>query len=174
MALSIVAAVATIKRSVADCLTAESIHQACRQVGYTWRDRELGPVPTIWAFLLQVLHGNTACAHVVRLARLSCSAAAYCAARARLPLEVYERILQQTSQAARRSFREPSWHGHRTFYVDGSGFSMPDSDELRAHFGQPSMQRLGCGFPVSRLLAMFDAATGLVVELLAMPLNDRA
>lgn len=171
MAPSIVAAVATIKRSVADCLTAESIHQACREVGYTWRDRELGPVPTIWAFLLQVLHGNTACAHVVRLARLSCSAAAYCAARARLPLAVYERLLEQTSQAARRSFREPSWHGHRTFYVDGSGFSMPDTDELREHFGQPSVQRVGCGFPVARLLAMFDAATGLVVELLAMPLG---
>ncbi len=83
MTLSIVDAVATIKRSVAECLTAESIHQACRQVGHTWRDRELGPAQTIWAFLLQVLHGNTACAHVVRLARLSCSAAAYCRERER-------------------------------------------------------------------------------------------
>ena len=96
MALSIIDALATIKRSVAECLTAESIHEACRQVGHTWRERELGPAHTIWAFLLQVLHGNTACAHVVRLARLTCSAAAYCGARARLPLAVYQRILQQT------------------------------------------------------------------------------
>ena len=55
MALSIVDALATIKRSVAECLTAESIHQACHQVGHTWRERELGPAQTIWAFLLQVL-----------------------------------------------------------------------------------------------------------------------
>jgi hypothetical protein len=171
MALSIVDAVATIKRSVAECLTAESIHQACRQVGHTWRERELGPAQTIWAFLLQVLHGNTACAHVVRLARLTCSAAAYCSARARLPLVVYQRVLEQTSQAARRSFREPLWHGHRTLYVDGSGFSMPDTKELREHFGQSGAQRAGCGCPVGRLLAMFDAATGLWVKLLTMPLR---
>jgi Transposase DDE domain len=171
MAVSIVDAVATIKRSVAECLTAESIHQACRQVGHSWRERELGPAQTIWAFLLQVLHGNTACAHVVRLARLSCSAAAYCSARARLPLAVYQRILEQTSQAARQAFREPLWHGHRTFYVDGTGFSMPDTKELHAHFGQSGAQRAGCGFPVARLLAMFDAATGLLVKMAAAPLR---
>ena len=171
MALSIVDAVATIKRSVAECLTAESIHQACRQVGHTWRERELGPAQMIWAFLLQVLHGNTACAHVVRLARLSCSAAAYCSARARLPLAVYQRILQQTSQAAQQSLREPLWHGHRTFYVDGTGFSMPDTKELREHFGQSAAQRAGCGFPVAHLLAMFDAATGLLIKMMAAPLR---
>jgi hypothetical protein len=171
MAVSIVDAVATIKRSVAECLTIESIHQACRQVGHTWRERELGPAPTIWAFLLQVLHGNTACAHVVRLARLSCSAAAYCSARARLPLAVYQQILEQTSRAARQSFHEPLWRGHRTFYVDGTGFSMPDTKELREHFGQSGAQRAGCGFPVAHLLAMFDAATGLLVKMMAAPLR---
>jgi hypothetical protein len=171
MSLSIVDAVATIKRSVAECLTAQSIHQACRQVGHTWRERELGPAQTIWAFLLQVLYGNTACAHVVRLARLSCSTAAYCAARARLPLAVYQRILEQTSQAAQQSFREPLWRGHRTFSVDGTGFSMPDTKELREHFGQSGAQRAGCGFPVAHLLAMFDAGTGLLVKMLAAPLR---
>jgi hypothetical protein len=171
MAPSIVDAVATIKRSVAECLTAESIHQACRQVGHTWRERELGPAQMIWAFLLQVLHGNTACTHVVRLARLSCSAAAYCSARARLPLAVYQRILQQTSQAAQQSLGEPLWRGHRTFYVDGTGFSMPDTKELREHFGQSGAQRTGCGFPVAHLLAMFDAATGLMVKMMAAPLR---
>src|SRR5215831_18920738 len=114
MSASIVDAVATIKQSVAKCLTAEAIHQACRQAGHTWRERELGPAPTIWAFMLQVLHGNTACAHVVRLAQLTCSTAAYCAARARLPLAVYQHLLEHTSRAAQRSFRESRWHGHRT------------------------------------------------------------
>src|SRR3990172_2799332 len=83
MSRSIVQAVARIKRNVAEFLTAESIQQACRDAGHTWRERELGPATTVWAFLLQVLHGNTACAHVVRLAGLRCSAEAYCAARAR-------------------------------------------------------------------------------------------
>jgi len=100
-----------------------------------------------------VLHGNTACSHVVRLARLSYSTA-YCGARARLPLTLFQRLLEQTSQAAQRSFREPFWHGHRTFFVDGTGLSMPDTNPLRAHVGLPNSRRTGCGFPVVHLLAM--------------------
>src|SRR5207249_4459481 len=105
---------------------------------------------TIRALELEVLHGNTACAHVVRLARLACSAAAYCSARARLPLAVYERLLEHTSRAAQRSFREPLWRGHRTFCTDGSGCSMPDTKQLREHFGQPGMPR--AAHAVSRLV----------------------
>ncbi len=29
------------------------------------------------------------------------------------------------------------WLGHRLFIADGSSFSLPDTDELRQHFGQP-------------------------------------
>jgi hypothetical protein len=96
MSSSIVQAVARIKRGVAECLTEASIVQACRDVEYAWRGRTLGPAQTVWAFLLQVLHGNTACAHTLRLARLTCSAAAYCDARIRLPLAVLERLVERT------------------------------------------------------------------------------
>jgi hypothetical protein len=171
MTLNIVEAVATIKRNVADCLTAKSIEQACRAVGHCWRQRELGPVETIHAFLVQVLHGNAACSHTVRLAGLTCSAEAYCQARARLPLAVYEQLLQHTSRAARRTASLPLWFGHRTFLADGSGFSMPDTAELQIHFGQPGGQRPGCGFPVAHWLTMFDANSGLLVKQLATPLR---
>lgn len=171
MSANIVQAVARIKRNVAQCLTEASIVQACADVGYTWRERTLGPAPTVWAFLLQVLHGNTACMHTVRLARLTCTAAAYCQARIRLPLAVLERILDRTCQSARRSCTVPRWHGHRTFYVDGSSFSMPDTPVLQSHFGQSGQQQPGCGFPSAHLLAMFDAATGLLIKALALPLR---
>lgn len=165
MLASIPNAIARIKRNVAEFLSAAMIETACRELGHKWRMRELGPAQTIWAFLLQVLHGNTACSHVIRLAQLGCSETAYCNARGRLPLAVYQRVLEQTSQAAQRSFREPRWHGHRTFFADGTGFSMSDTKELQKHFGQPVAQREGCGFPVGKLLAMFDAATGLLVKM---------
>jgi len=74
MVSSIVEAVAQIKQSVADCLSPAAIEAACREVGHQWRERQLGPVTTVHAFLTQVLHGNTACEHAVRLADLSCSA----------------------------------------------------------------------------------------------------
>ena len=171
MFASIVDAVSRIKRNVAEHLTAASIVQACREVGHTWRERELGPAQTVWAFLLQVLHGNTACNHVVRLARLTCSAAAYCDARARLPLAALQHILERTCQAARCGHYQPRWHGHRTFFADGTSFSMPDTKELQEHFGQSGQQRPGCGFPIAHVLAMFDAATGLLIKTLVAPLR---
>ena len=171
MTLSIVEAVGRIKAEVAKCLTAESIERVCRDCGHRWRQREVGPVQTVWTFLTQILHGNTACAHAIRLAGLSCSAEAYCQARTRLPLAVLERLLQQTSRAARLTCCLPTWHGHRTFLVDGSTFSMPDTPLLQAKFGQPGQQLAGCGFPVAHWLTLFDAHSGLLIKQLTAPLR---
>jgi hypothetical protein len=49
---------------------------------------------------------------------------------------------------------------------------MSDTPELQAHFGQPSNQAKGCGFPVAHLLAFFHAGTGLLLEVLAAPLRS--
>jgi len=63
------------------------------------------------------------------------------------------------------------WLGHRTFIMDGSSCSMPDTPELQRHFGQPGNQRPGCGFPVAHLLVLFHAGTGLLREILVSPLR---
>jgi|SRR3990172_9534464 len=63
------------------------------------------------------------------------------------------------------------WRGHRVFWLDGSGFSMPDTPELQNKFGQPSAQKSGCGFPVAHLLLLFHAGTGLLRQVLAAPLR---
>jgi hypothetical protein len=66
---------------------------------------------------------------------------------------------------------EGLWRGHRTFLVDGSSFSMPDEPELQRHFGQPGGQAPGCGFPVAKILALFHAGTGLLLDVAAAPLR---
>lgn len=48
---------------------------------------------------------------------------------------------------------------------------MPDEPELQARFGQSGKCATGCGFPVAHVLAMFDAATGFVLDLIAAPLR---
>ena len=42
-------------------LAPEAILTAWRGVAYEWRERTLNPVTTIQLFLVQILHGNTAC-----------------------------------------------------------------------------------------------------------------
>jgi hypothetical protein len=98
-----------------------------------------------------MLHGNTACSHLPHLSGVRCRAAASCQARARLPLRFFDLLLERFGSAVQPSaLDEGRWQGYRTFLVDGSGCSMPDAPALQAAFGQPTEQRPGCGFPVSR------------------------
>jgi Transposase DDE domain len=129
-------------------------------------------VTTIQLFLVQILHGNTACTPLRHLTKLDVTASAYCQARMRLPLAVFEQLLRSVSHALQHSpLEEGRWLGHRTFWADGSSCSMPDTPALQEHFGQPGKQLPGCGFPVAHLLALFHAGTGLVVQILAAPLR---
>jgi hypothetical protein len=63
-------------------LQPDAILAACSEVGdTTGRDRVLTPVTTIRLFLLQILHGHTACSHLPHLSGIRFTAAAYCQAR---------------------------------------------------------------------------------------------
>jgi hypothetical protein len=153
-------------------LEPEAILTACRDGAYRWRERTLDPVTTIELFCVQILHGNTACTHLRHLTKCSVTASAYCQARMKLPLSVFEQLLRSVSHALQHQpLDEGRWLGHRTFWVDGSSFSMPDTPTLQEHFGQPGKQLPGCGFPVAPLLALFHAGTGMVLEMLAAPLR---
>jgi hypothetical protein len=153
-------------------LEPEAILTACRGVAYRWRERTLDPVTTIQLFFVQILHGNTACTHLRHLTKLDVTASAYCQARMRLPLAVFAQLLRSVSHALQhKPLEEGRWLGHRTFWVDGSSFSMPDTPALQKHFGQPGKQLPGCGFPVAHLLALFHAGTGLILQILAAPLR---
>jgi hypothetical protein len=171
MSLSLADALRQIRDDLATLLEPESLRQLCRDCGHRWRERVLGPVTTIHLFVLQVLHGNTACAHLPHLAGTAFTDSAYCQARARLPLTVLQALLRRLVEAC-----EPLtdtvglWHGHRTWLVDGTGVSMPDTPALQQAFGQPTNQAPGCGFPVARVLALFHAGTGLLQHLITAPL----
>jgi hypothetical protein len=122
--------------------------------------------------LLQVLHGNTACQHVVHFGQWSFSDSAYCQARKRLPLALYHWLLEKTASVFRAATAGDSRRlGHRVWLVDGSSFSMPDEPELQRHFGQPGGQRKGCGFPVAKWLALFDLSTGMLLRSAPAPLR---
>jgi hypothetical protein len=135
-------------------LQPEAILTVCREIGYTaWRDRLLTLVTTTQLFLLQILHGNTACSHLPHLSGLRFSAAAYCQAHAKLPLRFFDFLLERFASAVQPCISSDGrWQGHRTFLVDGSGCSIPVTPSLQDAFGQPTEQQPGCGFPVARFL----------------------
>jgi len=162
-----------LRQDLAQILGPESIRSACQQAGYRWRNRELDPVATVMLFLLQILHGNTACEHVVHFGQWAFTASAYCKARRRLPLQVLQILVEQIASKLRSATStSATWLGRRVWIIDGSSFSMADLPELRGHFGQPAGQRRGCGFPVAHWVALFDLATGMLLRVAAGPMRS--
>jgi hypothetical protein len=164
----------TLRHDLAAGLAGDFILAACRLSGHTWSDScLLTPAAIIHWFLVQIFHGNTSLTHVSLLAGRAFTASAFCQARAALPLAVFRAVLREMVKGLVPATQEVGrWFGHRVFLEDGSGFSMPDTPELQAHFGQPGGQAKGCGFPVAHMLALFHAGTGLLLEVTAAPLRS--
>ena len=178
---SITSSIGRIKDNPLGVIDRRLVEAACRENNYLWRERELDPATTIALCVQQVVRGNIPCSEVRHVAASlelprsgACfTAQAFCDARGRLPLAVYQTALGEICQrivpATKRE--EYLWHGHRTFHLDGSTFSMSDTPELRKAFGMPSGQKKGCGFPVAHLLVLFSASTGMLLDAWASPLR---
>ena len=111
-----------VSNDLAQLLTPGSLTALCQSVGLRWRRRLLDPITTIHLFLLQVLHRNTACAHLPRLTGQSFTSSAYCQARSRLPLSVLTTLLRRLTEIVRPVMDVTGlWRGHRTWFVDGTG-----------------------------------------------------
>jgi len=162
-----------LRQDIAQRLDPESIHSACRDAGHFWRKCTLNPAAIVHWFVTQVLHGNTSLEHIALLGNRRFTGAAYCLARTLLPLAVFQSVLRNLVKALIPDTRaEGLWRGHRTWLIDGSAFSMPDTPELQKQFGQPGAQKPGCGFPVAKILALFHAGTGLLMEVISTPLRS--
>lgn len=169
--VTILPALRQVREDLAELLERKEVERVCRELGYTWRARQLDPYSTLHLFILQMVNQNTAMTHLPHLSGERFTASAYCQARQRLPLKVIHRLVDSFAGRVQRSGDVPLWHGHRIALVDGSGFSMPDTDALREHFGQPTGQKPGCGFPVAHLLAMLDAETGCLHDVSISPMR---
>jgi hypothetical protein len=181
---SVSRALARIKQDLDPHLPPAVIEAACRAAGHRWRERKLGPVATVHLMVAQMLHLNAATRALRHVAGAAVSAAAYCEARARLPVAAVQVLLRDAAASLRAALSggaavvaaaaaaaDPTlWRGHRTLLVDGSGTLAPDTPDNRAAFPLNRNQRPGCSLPVPRVLGLFDAVTGLVAELLAFDL----
>jgi hypothetical protein len=169
--VTILPALRQVREDLAELLDRAAVKKICRELDYTWRERQLNPYTTLHLFILQVLNRNTAMTHLPHLSGERFSASAYCQARQRLPVELIQRLVDSFTRGLERSDDVPLWHGRRVALIDGTGFSMPDTPELQAHFGQSGQQKIGCGFPVGHMLALLDAEAGFLRDVIVSPLR---
>ena len=163
MAHSFASPTGQIKRHFCRLLPDQVIIEACRKAAHRWRERKFDPVTTIHLFILQILNGNTAILHLRHLVRSPVNAAAYCRARMRLPLAVYLALLDYTAQLASEGCK-PVFAAMRVFLVDGTSSLTPDTRSIRKLFDQPANIKPGCGYPMAKVLALFDAAGGAILR----------
>src|SRR3954447_18810381 len=110
-----------IRQDVASLLDKDAIAAACRAENYTWKNRLLDPTNTIHLFILQILHRNTALNDLPRKSHASFTGSAFCKARRRLPLPVFQRLLRTLAETLLPDHggdqvdHEGHWLGHRTF-----------------------------------------------------------
>ncbi len=147
------------------------VAEVLAQEGVQGRNRLFPPQLTLWTFLLQVLSPDGSCREALSRLRpwlvaqgetpCSPNTGSYCKARKRLPegamawlaRQSGQRLCEQTPQAWR-------WKGRRVNIVDGSTVSMPDTQANQDAYPQQQGQQPGLGFPLARLVAVFDLASG--------------
>ena len=132
------------------------------------RDRIFTIPVVFWTFLCQIL-GSGSCRSGVasvqtlqsKLGEALCSSnnAAFCYARRRFPIRVLISIHRHLA-AALSPARAP-----RTFVVDGTTVSMPDTESNQGCWPQSGSQKEALGFPVMRIVGLFDLTSGAWVAM---------
>lgn len=151
------------------------------ELGTPGRTGPFSRARTFWVFLAQVLSPDGSCREAVckllawqaltQEPPASSNTAAYCKARARLPLNALDQVHQDVAARLEAGVTgEDLWYGRRVRLVDGSSLSMPDTEANQGLYPQPKTQKPGCGFPVMRVVGLFSLATGALLAWAKGPL----
>jgi hypothetical protein len=143
--------------------------------GHKYRQGVFCPLVTLWGWLSQCLSQDKSLNEAVTrilvnrvatgLPACSASSASYSNARQRFPLSVMTRLAKEIGRNVHNSASDAwHWRGREVFLVDGTGLSMPDTQELQEVYPQLTTQAPGIGFPMMRAVAMISLSTGAVID----------
>lgn len=133
------------------------------------RQRFYTPMVTFWAFLGQVLDADGCCVRAVsrvqalfssrRLATPDEDTSAYCRARMRLPVKLLLKAAQFIAHKVCVRADASAQQG-RLLVMDGTALTLQDTVANREAYADAPGQKPGCGFPLMKLVALFDLRTG--------------
>lgn len=176
----------------ADALTTEQIQQAFEAEGVSFGDNEddasnSGGIVytmgvTLWAMLSQALFTDVQRSCLAAVQRVavyyallgrkvsSTNTGAYCRARAKVTEGVVQRLAVGVAERCEAAVPDDwLWKGRSVKLIDGSTFSMPDTESNQEVYPQANTQAAGVGFPILRAVAVTSLITGMVMELATGP-----
>ena len=163
----------TLESLAADWLPRETLAELASLPGK--RLRWLPLTLVFWACLNMVFHPGSPCREAQRSIkawwkrrkrqwRNPCSSA-FCAARARLPLDWLRALWWHAAdRLAAAAPALPGCHGRRVLVVDGTSVSAPDTYENQRQWPQPKSQKPGCGWPLIALAGIFCLGSGALLR----------
>ena len=153
----------------------DDVHRLCEELEIDFRERTFTPATTLGLFVSQVLSRGDACSTIMTqfnrerkrqgLSPVSEDASAYCKARARLSVELIDRLSQRVVTLLHEKTCDPwKWEGRNVYLVDGLVLRAPDTEANQETYPQPSSQQEGLGYPQVRVLVTTSLATGCIVH----------
>lgn len=130
------------------------------------RNRVFDTLSTFWINLDQILNSGSlrwgnrlmqVTRHQLGKDLISTNTSAYCRARKRMSLEwikaVHRRVIAKNVKAS-----------GRVLIVDGTSVQLPDTAANQDAYPQSGEQKPGCGTPIVQLIGLFEADSGMLVE----------
>jgi hypothetical protein len=163
----------TIRKFLPD----KEITQACKSIGYTYRQRKITPIVTVLHMIMaaiwpedsfnaswQVIWANLA-SWFPSLSGQCPARTNVAQARARLPVKLWHRLFDYVSlQSQRLSGQYDSWNGHRVVLADSTCVSMSDKPELFKAFGTNDGYHGKGKYPLARIVTLCLANTMTVIS----------
>lgn len=152
--------------------------------GENHRNRIYTSEVTLWAFLSQAIEEDksqqAAVSRVVATAIAkgepapSVNTSAFSQARSNLDEKSISLLAKNTAQQVVEHLpKEWLWRQKQIKIVDGSTVSMPDTPSNQEIYPQSNCQKAGVGFPIARIVALIDYATGVLLDLALGPCEGK-
>ena len=152
--------------------------------GENHRNRIYTSEVTLWAFLSQAIEEDksqqAAVSRVVATAIAkgepapSVNTSAFSQARSNLDEKSISLLAKYTAQQVVEHLpKEWLWRQKQIKIVDGSTVSMPDTPSNQEIYPQSNCQKAGVGFPIARIVALIDYATGVLLDLALGPCEGK-
>jgi len=162
--------------SIRKILPDSTLHDACHQVNYNYRNRFITPVVTVLHMILAAiwpedsfnaswdLLWSSFAANCPLMAGKSPSRGTISNARKRLPLEVWHKIAAWLSEQGQIYSEEfDKWQGLRVLAVDGTCMTVPKTKELCDSFGLSKGNTGSRIYPLARMVCISIVETMVVI-----------
>ena len=154
-------------------LSDAEIETLCRQLGHPFRRRRLPPGLTVRSLVYRGLHPDKSIAAV--LADLAAENAdlhpdaptdsAWCQARSRLPLRLWEELIARSyARLALTAGDQQLYHGRPVYVADGTTLSMPDTPALVDAFDYYPTAEGTSRFPLARLTLLLRHGAEAILD----------